>query len=79
MNTVRQYTSSKALIKIGKTRDENLDKDSLKVVIIAANFPKNSETKMPQKGQKPETTSRWIPIDLRRSLPAMKRHNQEVK
>ena len=79
MNTVRQYTSSKALIKIGKTRDESLDKDSLKVVVIAANFPKNSETKMPQKGQKPETTSRWIPIDLRRSLPAMKRHNQEVK
>ena len=79
MNTVRQYTSSTALIKVGKTYDEGLDKDSLKVVVIATNFPKDSTTKAPMKTIKTQESNRWISIDFRKHLPAMKRQNQEVK
>ena len=79
MNTVRQYTSSMALVKIGKTYDESLDKDSLKVVVIATNFPKDSNNKTPVKAVKTQETNRWIPIDFRKHLPAVKRQNQEVK
>ena len=79
MNIVRQYTSSMALVKIGKTFDENLDKDSLKVVIIATNFPKDSNNKAPAKTLKAEADRRWIPIDLKKHIPAIRRQNQEVK
>ncbi|MBO7605433.1 MAG: hypothetical protein J6S61_03075, partial [Elusimicrobiaceae bacterium] len=79
MNTVRQYTSSMALVKVGKTYDESLDKDSLKVVIIATNFPKDSGNKSTAKNIKTHESNRWIPIDLRKHLPAVKRQNQEVK
>ena len=79
MNTVRQYTSSMALVKVGKTYDESLDKDSLKVVVIATNFPKDSNNKAPAKAVKTQETNRWIPIDFRKHLPAVKRQNQEVK
>ncbi len=79
MNAVRPYISSSALVKIGKTYDENLDKDSLKVVIIATNFPKDSNLKIPVKAVKTEESRRWISIDFRKHLPAIKRLNQEVR
>ena len=81
MSTIRQYTSSNALIKYGETLDENLDKDTLKVVVIAANFPKNEQA-IPIKQNNPsqEKENRWsVPIDFLRNLPAIKRHNSEVK
>ncbi len=80
MNTVRQYTSSMALVKIGKTYDEKLDKDSLKVVVIATNFPKDSNTKTVTKNSALAKENRWgAPIDFRKHVPAIKRQNQEVK
>lgn len=79
MNTVRQYTSSMALVKVGKTYDESLDKDSLKVVIIATNFPKDSNRNTPTKPVKTQEQNRWVSIDFRKHLPAMMRQNQEVK
>ena len=80
MNTVRQYTSSMALVKVGKTYDESLDKDSLKVVIIATNFPKDANpNSKPIKTVKPQGANRWIQMDFRKYVPAIKRLNQEVK
>jgi cell division protein FtsZ len=79
MNTVRQYTSSMALVKVGKTYDERLPQDSLKVVVIATDFPKDSNRSIPTKSVKPQEQSRWVPIDFRKHLPAMMRQNQEVK
>jgi len=83
MSTIRQYTCSNALIKYGETRDENLDKDTLKVVIIAANFPKNNEpiSLKPNTNNTPqESIKRWgVPVDLIKNLPAIKRRSSEVK
>ena len=41
MNYVKRFTSSTASIKHGVIYDSTMDKDSLKVVVIAANFPNN--------------------------------------
>jgi len=80
MNTVKQYTSSNALIKPGMTYDPSINKDSLKVVVIAANFPKHDEPlPMPDGLTQPETEKRWIPLDFRRYIPAKKWWDQEVK
>ena len=80
MNTVRPYISNSALVKIGKTYDENLNKDSLKVVIIATNFPKDfNNTNTSRKTVKTQESHRWSSIDLRKYIPAIMRQNQEVK
>ncbi len=81
MSTIRQYTCSTALIKYGETLDESLEKDTLKVVVIAANFPKNEQiTALKQNTAREEKNKRWgVQIDLLKNLPAIKRHNSEVK
>ncbi|MBQ2313215.1 MAG: cell division protein FtsZ [Elusimicrobiaceae bacterium] len=80
MNTVRPYISNSAQVKIGKTYDENLDKDSLKVVIIATNFPKElNNTNTSRKLTNPQESRRWSSIDLRKYIPAIMRQNQEVR
>lgn len=81
MNTIKQYTSSSALIKPGITYDSSIDKDSLKVVVIAANFPDNKDIITPgaiEQGQG-VTEKRWIPLDFRKYIPAKKWRNREVE
>ena len=80
MNTIKQYTSSSALIKQGITYDSGIGKDSLKVVVIAANFPNNDGDLILQSDLKQiQSEQRWIPLDYRKYIPAKKWRNQEVK
>lgn len=80
MNYIRRLTSSNALIKLGITYDPSMNKDTLKVVVIAANFPENNgNIVLPGDLEQPEAEKRWIPLDYRRYIPAKKWHNQEVK
>lgn len=80
MNYIRRFTSSNALIKTGITYDPTMNKDSLKVVVIAANFPNNNEN-LVLEGDLKQTSAdkKWIPLDYKRYIPAKKWHNQEVK
>ena len=79
MDTVMQYTSSNALIKYGSTRDESLPEDTLKVVIIAANFPENEQIDLFKKNDRIPKDNIWVPIDIIKNLPAIKRRKMEVR
>lgn len=80
MSYIKQYTSSSALIKPGITYDPNINKDSLKLVVIAANFPNNIDNFVLQENLKQtKAEQKWIPLDSRKYIPAKKWHNKEVK
>ncbi len=80
MNTIRQYTSSSAIIKPGITYDPTINKDSLKVVVIAANFPDNDDDIVSIKNlQTGEASNNWIPLNYKLYVPAIKWWHKEVK